>query len=322
MPGKIAGTSFLVHMMMRLSRSLASPVAFIAGVLIAPLPALGQGQPANPAARTADSLFRAGDFARSLAAYEALVQQSPGNPGWWVRLGLSAANLMDYQRGLQAFERAVAIDSNPTSMYNVGAMHARLNHADEALAWVDRAVTRGFRALTVFQGDDDFTGVRAHPRYAAIVSRLEALNTPCATNADSRRFDFWIGEWEVRTVQGGVAGRNVIERASGGCALLENWTDAGGRTGKSLNAFNRALGQWQQFWVGQAGEVTEYRESRWDGPSLVFLNRVSGDSVLMRLTFTPVAPDHVRQHGEITRDGGKTWATQYDLQYHRVIKDP
>jgi tetratricopeptide (TPR) repeat protein len=291
----------------------------VAAATFPPRSAAGQAAaPPVPAAREADSLFRAGDFARALPAYEALARRAPRNTGYWARVGLSAANLGNYQRGLEAFQQAVAIDSNATSMYNVGAMHARLNHPDQAIAWVDRAVTRGFRALHVLQSDDDFAAVRNRPQYAAVVARLERLLSPCADNEDSHRFDFWIGDWEVRTVQGAVAGRNVIERVSGGCALLENWTDAGGRTGKSLNAFNRALAQWQQFWVGQGGEVTEYRESRWDGASLVFFNRTSGDSVVRRLTFTPVTRDHVRQHGEISRDGGVAWSTQYDLQYHRV----
>ena len=297
-----------------------------ASALLVPQVVCGQAAappptPANPAERIADSLFRAGEYAKALSAYEALIKGSPRNSGWWSRIGFSSASLKSYQRGLEAFEQAVAIDSNPTAMYNVGAMHARLNHPDDALAWLDRAVTRGFRSLGVLQSDEDFAAVRIHPRYAVIVTRLQSLLAPCANDEDSRRFDFWIGDWEVRTVQGGIAGRNVIERVSGGCALLENWTNAQGGTGKSLNAFNRRLNQWQQFWVGQAGEVTEYRESKWNGASLVLYNRARGDSIVRRLTFTPVTPNHVRQHGEISRDGGTTWTTQYDLQYHRVKQE-
>jgi hypothetical protein len=37
----------------------------------------------------------------------------------------------------------------------------------------------------------------------------------------------------------------------------------------------------------------------------------------MRLTFTPVDSNTVRQHGESSTDGGATWTTTYDLLYHR-----
>jgi hypothetical protein len=37
----------------------------------------------------------------------------------------------------------------------------------------------------------------------------------------------------------------------------------------------------------------------------------------LRLTFFPVSADEVRQLGESSTDGGKTWKTQYDLYYHR-----
>lgn len=143
---------------------------------------------------------------------------------------------------------------------------------------------------------------------------------PCAADSNARRFDFWIGDWDVQTPQGQPAGRNVIERVSGGCALLENWTAPNGSTGKSLNTWNRRLRRWQQYWVGQFGDVTEFRESEWVGPSLVYYADDAlpdGSAIRRRLTFTPIARDTVRQHGERSADGGRTWTTEYDLRYVR-----
>jgi hypothetical protein len=235
------------------------------------------------------------------------------------RAGIAAANAGEYERALDAFRQAVAIDSNAIATYNVAAMNSRLKRTDETFAWLDRAITRGFRGLGTLQNDEDFAAVRGDTRYAAAVARLTDALTPCARDENARKFDFWVGEWDVRTVAGGPAGHSVIERVSGQCALLENWSSARGTTGKSLNAYNAATGQWQQYWIGQVGGVTEYRESTWNGPSLSFLARPRA-GVLMRLTFTPVAADHVRQHGEISNDDGKTWTTQYDLQYWRKAK--
>ena len=146
--------------------------------------------------------------------------------------------------------------------------------------------------------------------------------TPCATRADNRRFDFWIGEWTVtRRDSGFVVGRSIVTPISGGCALHEQWTDARGGTGHSLNAWNPVTRQWQQFWVGQFGAVTEYRESEWVDGTLRYLARgvsPANKPVLSRLSFTPNADGTVRQHGESSDDDGKTWRTNYDFLYKRV----
>ena len=142
--------------------------------------------------------------------------------------------------------------------------------------------------------------------------------TPCVNDRERHNFDFWIGEWDVTTKGGSPAGHSVIQSVSGGCALLENWTGLNGGNGKSLNAYNPLIRQWQQFWIGQDGGVTEFRSSELDGASLVFFVKDDANkSAISRLRFTPVDSATVRQHSESTKDGGKTWKTHYDLYYHR-----
>ena len=140
--------------------------------------------------------------------------------------------------------------------------------------------------------------------------------------AAHHQFDFWIGEWTVTGPSGnGPAGSSSIQSVSGGCALLENWSSANGGHGKSLNADNPVVGQWQQYWIGQDGNPTEFRESSWVGSSIVFRAHVpatgKSPATEMRLTFTPVDSNTVRQLGESSTDGGATWKTTYDLLYRR-----
>ena len=72
--------------------------------------------------------------------------------------------------------------------------------------------------------------------------------------------------------------------------------------------------------MDQYGNVTEYRTSEWVGNSLRYtassVNR-QGQPVMLRMTFTPIDANTVRQHGETSTDGGKTWTAGYDLRYHR-----
>jgi hypothetical protein len=144
---------------------------------------------------------------------------------------------------------------------------------------------------------------------------------PCADAAERHRFDFWIGEWDVTTKGGTHVGSSVVQSVSGGCALLENWTSARGGQGKSLNSFNPAVGQWQQYWIGQDGNPTEFRESTWEGASIVLRAHAPASGTTpateQRLTFSPLDSATVRQHGETSTDGGATWATTYDFYYHR-----
>jgi hypothetical protein len=212
---------------------------------------------------------------------------------------------------------------SPVALYNVGARYAAAGKADSALFWLDSASKAGFNALPQYQTDSDLTSLHANPKFAELLTRVDRKFQPCKYDANARKFDFWVGDWDVRpnVANGPIVGSSSVQVVSGSCALLENWTSARGQVGKSLNAYNAATGGWQQFWIGQLGGTTEYRESSWDGPTLVFVARpnASGPSTapVVRLSFTPVSADQVRQHGEISNDGGKTWSTTYDFMYFR-----
>ena len=155
---------------------------------------------------------------------------------------------------------------------------------------------------------------------SAATTSTSAAPYSCADDPERHRFDFWLGAWDVKTENGNHVGDSIIETASNGCAVLENWTGARGGTGKSLNSYNARLKQWQQFWIGSDGDVHEYRESQSDGNSLVFFWKPpTATQTVIRLTFTPIDKDTVRQHSEMSEDGGKTWKTEYDFYYHRRL---
>jgi hypothetical protein len=181
-----------------------------------------------------------------------------------------------------------------------------------------RAFATGVAAVAVTAATA-FTQTKANSP-ARQATAQQAAPAPCMTDTNARRFDFWVGEWDVTPANDTtIVGHSVVQVVSGGCALLENWTARDGAQGKSLNSYNTALSHWQQFWVGQAGGVTEYRDSRWVGDTLVFLahSRNAKGEFDQRLSFSPVDSDTVRQFGEISTDGGRSWSVGYDFHYHR-----
>jgi hypothetical protein len=266
-------------------RRLAVPIA----VLLVALPsrAFAQGPATDPRLARADSLYSAKDFAAAATLYDAISKAGP---------------------------------MTPRAFYRAAAAHARLGHPDPALAYLDKSVTVGFRNLKILAADSSFTSVRGDPRYHDIEVRLKDAFTPCVKNSDAHKFDFWVGEWNVTTPTGQPAGSSSVEKILSDCVVFENWTDGQGGQGKSLNAFNNQLGQWQQFWTDQYGTVTEYRQSEWVGRSLRYTASATtpqGAPLLIHMTFTPVDANTVRQFGETSADAGKTWTPSFDLMYHR-----
>lgn len=298
---------------MRPLRLIFVPVLCIAASLRA------QSAPTDERLLRADSLFMAREYKSASILYGNVARAGTLDPRSRYRYGMSLAGTGDYAAAAVVLDEA-AKNNNPVVLYNTGAVHAQLGHADTAFAYLNRSVAGGFSNLAILGADSNFAKLRSDPRYAQVEKRMRDAFTPCVNNPESHKFDFWVGEWTVTNAAGQPAGSSSVQKILSDCVVFENWTDSQGGQGKSLNSFNRALGRWQQFWTDQYGGVTEYRESEWVGPSLQYTAQTvnpKGAPVRLRMTFTPVDPATVRQHGESSSDEGKTWTTSYDLFYHR-----
>jgi len=143
---------------------------------------------------------------------------------------------------------------------------------------------------------------------------------PCAA-AEHRQFDFWIGRFEVRDPSGKIVGHNRIERAHGGCALIENWTGAGGVTGSSVNIYDRDHHRWHQTWVDSSGGLLQLDGSLSESAMSLSGSAFDADALnhvaLQRITWTPLEGGRVRQLWESSTDGGKTWSVAFDGLYIR-----
>lgn len=154
---------------------------------------------------------------------------------------------------------------------------------------------------------------------------LLAQQLPCSKPA-YRQFDFWIGEWEAFGKNGQKAGDSKVSVILDSCIILEEWTSAslsqGIRyAGKSFNTWNNATQQWQQTWVDNVGGTNEYMLGKFEENKLTFTSKpfsLAADTMaIRRMTFTNLSSVKLRQHGEISKDGGSSWSTEYDLEYRR-----
>lgn len=144
------------------------------------------------------------------------------------------------------------------------------------------------------------------------------IRPPRCDTPDFRRFDFWIGSWDV-TSGGNPAGTSLITLEEDGCVIHEHWKGAKGSTGQSFNFFDRTDGKWHQMWVSNSGNVL-YLTGDYDGGVLTLQGESRGPggaAVLNRLTFTANPDRTVRQLWETSSDGGKTWAPAFDGLYRK-----
>jgi hypothetical protein len=166
------------------------------------------------------------------------------------------------------------------------------------------------------------------PRAAGVLLALtmpalvDAQSPPTrgCTAAEHRQFDFWVGEWRVLNPAGRPAGTSRITAILDGCALLEEWTGAGGNTGKSLNFYDRAARAWTQTWIDNGGQPLRIKGGLRDGRMVMEAEHSdsTGRVTVERITWTPIARDTVRQHWERSTDGRKTWVGSFDGRYVRV----
>lgn len=144
----------------------------------------------------------------------------------------------------------------------------------------------------------------------------------CDTAAHAA-FDFWVGDWDVfASGTDRLVAHSRIERLYAGCAVRENWMPLKGSGGGSLNNLDPATGRWHQTWIGSSPGRVEFEGGPVAGGMVLtgYWQDYSGPGqhALVRMTYSVVAADTVRQHGEASTDYGATWQDSFDFAYQRA----
>jgi hypothetical protein len=164
----------------------------------------------------------------------------------------------------------------------------------------------------------------ARPMFAALLATgccAQAQTTPppdpCA-QPESRQFDFWIGDWDVFTPDGKLAGANRIAPLYG-CVLHEYWK-AARMEGQSFNRYDRARGVWHQTWIDSQGTILVLEGGMKDGAMVLTDATTPGrkpGAALNEIAWTRNGDGTVRQLWRMSKDGGQTWAVAFDGKYVR-----
>lgn len=298
------------------------------GTLLQPVPRAGVGgvafQPAGEsAAQPATTLtpqqqaaryWQAQQWEQSAAAYADLTAEQPDAPLFAFRHAYSLHALGKYEEALAAHERAAKFPQfRGVASYNAACASALLARPDAAFRWLDAAVNAGFRDAGQIVGDADLASLHADERWTRYVEALESLS-------GGHAMAFWVGNWEVRDASGTVVGKNIITSEHNGNVIREEWMDASGRGGTSINFLDWRSGLWRQVWVDGAGGIVDISGGpREDGAVVLEGDRAVGPSVVTRTrtTFTVLDDGRVRQLIETSADG-VAWRVGFDGYYTRI----
>jgi hypothetical protein len=286
--------------------------------------------PTGPGAARADSLFFADQWALAKAAYDEFLRANPGSTQAALRAGYAALKLSRPDDAVPYFEDLVHRAPSgraPFALAGLAVARAQKGDRDGSIATLDRAIAAGYGNVALLDRDEWFAPLRADPRFKSLRDKAERQQLPCLADRRSRAFDFWIGEWDAYftgTTQ--PAGKSRIDRISGGCGILENWTSHqglfnGSYEGKSINFFDPGSGKWRQVWAGSGQDVSDFEGGEYRDGAMRFTyhrtnpqgQRVDGDFI-----FYDLGPNKVRQFQDQTTDGGKTRQVVYDFVYIRV----
>ena len=117
-----------------------------------------------------------------------------------------------------------------------------------------------------------------------------------------------------------LVAHSLIESVYNGCGVRENWMPLKAEnSGGSLNSYVSAERLWRQTWIDSSGARVDF-QGGWNGTTMIlegywrdFL--APGKGATVRMTYSRAADGSVRQLGETSGDGGKTWRPGFDFTY-------
>jgi tetratricopeptide (TPR) repeat protein len=282
-------------------------------------------QPSNTSFQTADSFYFASDWSKAANLYKQLLKDTSANSVEWQRLGFTYYNLNKPDEALVNYEKAEKnnppVAMQPYLYSRMAKVYGLKNNSKKAIEYLHKAVDAGYFNLKELDTAKEFLSLQSDTGFKAL--RTKTYNTlyPCHTNAHSREFDFWAGEWNVyATGTQTLVGHSLVQIISEGCALLENW-DSPSSSGKSINFIDPNTNKWKQSWAGSyANGNQEFINGEYKDSAMRFefeTKDAQGKKIIGRFIFYNQGPNQVRQFNETSNDEGKTWTTSYDFTYIR-----
>lgn len=145
-----------------------------------------------------------------------------------------------------------------------------------------------------------------------------------SSNAESRQFDFWLGDWTVASPGGSGDSTSKVYLALNQCLLVESWDDGKGHKGENMFAYSSDDKSWHGMFADNQGRVHVFAgkvtpgSAEFYGPS----RGPKGEAVLNRIRVVRIAGDKVEQSWEKSADNGANWTHVFQGEYSRKNPNP
>jgi len=155
--------------------------------------------------------------------------------------------------------------------------------------------------------------------FAVPLAMAAADPQPCATNAETRQLDFWLGDWSV--TYPGMAGTasSTVEVTLDKCLVIERWDGGKSHRGENIFSYSADDASWHGMFTDNDGRV-HVLSGRVASGSAEFSGSSrgpNGETVLNRVRIVRLSSGKVEQSWEKSTDNGKTWKIEFRGEYTR-----
>ncbi|MBS1717689.1 MAG: hypothetical protein JSS72_08150 [Armatimonadetes bacterium] len=142
-----------------------------------------------------------------------------------------------------------------------------------------------------------------------------------APPAESKQFDFWVGEWDAVGESYNVPGKpeftkttatNSITRILGGQVVHEDF-HSNGLNGNSVSVYTAQTKMWHQTWVDDQGAYLPFQGGMEGKKMILYLVPKRKN----RMVFENIGKDAFDWNWQQLSKDGKTWLTAWHLHYTR-----
>src|SRR5208283_1396108 len=127
-----------------------------------------------------------GEHGAGIASLERAVALSPGSTLFLSQLGQACAQAGDAGRARKILEQLHdRAKRESVSPYHFAYVHAGLGEADAAIDWLEQAFERRSGAIYGIKGSFLFKNLRSHPRFVALLRRMNLDCDAAAATANS-----------------------------------------------------------------------------------------------------------------------------------------